>query len=117
MNQGLGLVARRLAWPVLITVIIAAVFGFGVLPTRSYLDRRQQVAAAEQRLADIEHANEQARQQKDRLQTDAEIERQAREHYGMVRRGEEAYKIVPPPQAPTEVPDVWPFERLNRQLG
>jgi cell division protein FtsB len=117
LSPGVGLVARRLAWPVLITVVIAAIFGFGVLPTRSYLDRRQQVAAAEQRLAEVEHANEQARRQKERLQTDAEIERQAREHYGMVKPGEEAYKIVPPPEAPTEVPDVWPFDRLNRQLG
>jgi cell division protein FtsB len=117
LSPGVGLVARRLAWPVLITVVIAAIFGFGVLPTRSYLDRRQQVAAAEDRLAEIEHANEQARQQKERLQTDAEIERRARGDFGLVKRGEEAYKIVPPPQPPTEVPDVWPFERLNRQLG
>jgi cell division protein FtsB len=115
--ERVGLVARRLAWPVLITVVVAAVFGFGVVPTRSYLDRRQQVAAAEARLAELERANADAQAQKDKLKTDAEIERQAREHYGLVREGEEAYKIVPPAQAPAEVPDVWPFTRLNRRLG
>jgi cell division protein FtsB len=112
-----GLVARRLAWPVLLTVVVAAVFGFGVVPTRSYLDRRQQVAAAEARLAELEHANAQARDRRDGLQTDAEVERLAREHYGLVKEGEEAYKIVPPPRPPVDIPDVWPFERLNRRLG
>jgi cell division protein FtsB len=117
VTSGVGLVARRLAWPVLITVVIAAVFGFGVVPARSYLDRRQQVAAAEERLAEIEQVNADARARRDKLQTEAEIERLARERYGLVKRGEEAYKIVPPPQEPAEVPDVWPFERLNRRLG
>jgi cell division protein FtsB len=112
-----GLVARRLAWPVLITVVVAAVFGFGVVPTRSYLDRRQQVTAAEERLAELEEANAEARQQRERLLSDAEIERLARESYGLVREGEEAYRIVPPAEAPTEIPDVWPFVRLNRRLG
>jgi cell division protein FtsB len=117
VSPRVGLVARRLAWPVLITVVIAAVFGFGVLPTRSYLDRRQQVATAEERLAEIEEANAEARARRDKLQTDAEIERLAREQYGLVRRGEEAYRMVPPAQPPAEVPDVWPFSRLNRRLG
>jgi cell division protein FtsB len=117
VKAGVGLVARRLAWPVLITVVIAAVFGFGVVPTRSYLDRRQQVAAAEARLAELEHANAEARERRDKLQTDGEVERLAREHYGLVKRGEEPYKIVPPAQPAAEVPDVWPFERLNRRLG
>jgi cell division protein FtsB len=118
MNGGrAGFLARRLAWPVVFTVVVGAVLGFGVLPTRSYLDRREQVAAAEARLTELEHANAQAREQRDRLQTDAEVERLAREHYGLVREGEEAYQIVPPPQPPAPVPDVWPFERLNRSLG
>jgi cell division protein FtsB len=112
-----GLVARRLAWPVLLTAVAGAVFGFGIVPTRSYLDRREQVAAAEARLAELEQANAEARAQRDRLQTGAEVERLAREHYGLVKKGEEAYKIVPPPQSPADVPDVWPFERLNRRLG
>jgi cell division protein FtsB len=112
-----GLVARRLAWPVLITVVVAAVFGFGVVPTRSYLDRRQQVAAAEERLAQLERSNADAQAQKDKLKTDAEVEALARDKYGLVKEGEEAYKIVPPPQEPAEIPDVWPFTRLNRRLG
>jgi cell division protein FtsB len=117
VKGGVGLLARRLAWPVLLTVVVGAVFGFGVVPTRSYLDRRQQVAAAEARLAQLEQANAQARDERDRLRTDAEVERLAREHYGLVKPGEEAYKIVPPAQPPADIPDVWPFERLNRRLG
>jgi cell division protein FtsB len=112
-----GPLARRLAWPVVLTVVAAAVFGFGVVPTRSYLDRRQQVNVAEQRLAELEAANAQSREHRDRLQSDAEVERLAREHYGLVKKGEEAYKIVPPPASATGIPDVWPFENLSRRPG
>jgi cell division protein FtsB len=107
-----GLVARRLAWPALLTIVASAVFGFGIVPTRSYLDRREQVAVTEDHLAELEQANARSRQQRDRLRTDAEVERLAREQYGLVKEGEEAYRIVPPPQPPSEIPDVWPFERL-----
>lgn len=114
---GAGLVARRLAWPALLLLAAAAMFGFGVVPARTFLDRREQVAVAEQRLAQLEQANADARQRRDRLETDEEIERLARENYGLVKPGEEAYKIVPPPRPPADIPDVWPFERLGRGLG
>jgi cell division protein FtsB len=102
---------------VLLTVVAATVFGFGIVPTRSYLDRKQQIADAQARLADLERANEDARAHVDRLRTDAEVERLAREQYGLVKQGEEPYKIVPPAQPPVQIPDVWPFDQLHRHLG
>ena len=54
MTTWVGLLARRLGWPVFTTVVVAAVFGFGIVPTRTYLDRRQQVSAAEQQLDDLQ---------------------------------------------------------------
>ena len=117
MISWVGLIARRLAWPVFITVVVVAVFGFGVIPTRTYLDRRQQVTAAEQRLEAVREANDEDKRRIERLGTDAEIERLAREHYGLVHRGEEPYKIVPPPQPPVDIPDVWPFDRLHPDPG
>ena len=50
------------------------------------------------------------------LGTDAEIERLARENYNLVRPGEEAYAVLPPPPPVPELPDTWPFDRLRGVL-
>ena len=107
-----GRVARRLAWPVVATVVLAVVLGVGVVPTRSYLDRKQQVVNTEERLGSLEEANRQAKSRVEALQSDAEIERLAREQYGLVKEGEEPYRILPEPQQTVQIPPVWPFERL-----
>ena len=49
--------------------------------------------------------------------SDDEIEKIAREQYGLVKLGEEAYHVLPPPQDPVEIPDVWPFNRFHKTLG
>jgi hypothetical protein len=57
--------------------------------------------------------NEDLQQRAKRLQTDAEIERLAREQYNLVKPGEEAYAVLPPPSkagapaadAPTPEPE------------
>jgi hypothetical protein len=43
-------------------------------------------------------------QRRQQLQTDAEIERLAREQYGLVKPGEEAFAILPPKPALTPTP-------------
>lgn len=78
-------------------MIVLAVF---VFPTRTYLDQRRQLdqTARELRVLDAQNAALSAEAQK--LQTDAEIERTAREQYHLVRPGEQAFAILPPPAAP-----------------
>ena len=47
-----------------------------------------------------------------------EIERLAREEYGMVLPGEKPYRMLPAPEEPVDLPDTWPFtgaeDWLNR---
>jgi hypothetical protein len=50
------------------------------------------------------------------LQTDAEIERLAREQYGYAKAGEEVYHLLPEARDPVRVPDSWPFEGLGSSL-
>jgi cell division protein FtsB len=107
---------RRLVVPVLATALLLAVLVVGVFPTRSYLAQRRAISSADRSLAQVTGANDEMQAQVDRLQTDQEIERQARENYGLVKAGEEAYHVFPDPQDPPKVPDVWPFSRLQQRL-
>lgn len=104
---------RRLAWPVLLAVLTAGVLVLGVFPTRTYLDQRRTVAAAESRLRELEETNGALEAETRALDDDAEIERLAREQYGLARPGEEVYRVLPPAQDPVVAPRTWPFNGLE----
>jgi len=108
--------ARRILLPVFLVVVTAAVLVIGVLPTRTYLDKRSEVQAAELHLSELEQANAEAQARVDRLDSDAEIERVARRDYGMANPGEEIYVVLPPPAVPVEIPTGWPFSKLHTPL-
>ena len=79
---------------------VAVLFAF-VYPTRTYLHQRKELNAAERRLEVLDHNTKALRHDSDRLQTDAEVERRAREDYGLVRPGETPYVLVPTPSTTT----------------
>ena len=106
---------KRLIVPVLVTVMVALVVVVGIFPTRRYLSQRQAIATAEARVGALTSTNDTMQAQADRLQTDAEIEKQART-YGWVKPGEEPYHILPAPEDPPKVPNVWPFDQLQQRL-
>ena len=75
---------------------VALLFVF-VFPARTLLAQRQQT---EKERSELELLNEQSRRLEEesrRLQSDAEVERMAREQYGFVYPGEHPYVVVPPP--------------------
>jgi cell division protein FtsB len=112
-----GRFARRLAVPLLIVVLSCGVLFLGVFPTRTYLNQRRSTASAESQLSQLQASNAEMQEHADTLQTDAEIERIAREQYGLAKPGEEVYHVLPAPEDPVHAPDVWPFNRLDQQLG
>ena len=95
------------------TVVVLAV---GVLPTRSYLDKRAELDEVEAQLVSLQVANDDAAARAAQLDSDAEIERLARRDYGLAKPGEETYVVLPPPAEPVEVPDGWPFDKLQLRL-
>ena len=76
--------------------MILAVFVFGVFPTGSYVDQRQQLDEAERELSVLESDNEELRGLISRLESDTEIEREAREEFNLVLPNEESYLVLPP---------------------
>jgi cell division protein FtsB len=101
--------AVRAAVYALVAVVVLLVLVFGVFPTRTWLQQRTAAGHASEQLDVLAAENAKLEQRIEALSTDEEIERLARQWYNLVRPGEEAYAVLPPPPAPIELPSVWPF--------
>ncbi len=98
-------------WFALIVVVTIGVLVVAVFPTRSWLQQRSAVTEAERKLAVIETENARLDARITALQDPAEIERVAREKYGLVKPGETAFAILPAPAA-SVLPAGFPFNLL-----
>ncbi|HEX9993322.1 MAG TPA: septum formation initiator family protein, partial [Acidimicrobiales bacterium] len=108
---------RQAVWGLVVSVaLVGALFGF-VFPTRTYLAQRAAADQARERLAVLTAGNEALERRVEELRTPEEIEAVARRDYGLVRPGEEAYAILPPPPPAVHLPDAWPFGRLADRLS
>ena len=107
---------RRRIWALLAVVTVLAFLFLAVFPTRTYLEQRSATRRAEEQRRVLEEENKLLQERVALLGTDAEIERLAREEYNLVRPGEEAYAVLPPPPPPLDLPDGWPFDRLEDAL-
>jgi cell division protein FtsB len=91
---------RRLLLGILAGLALAGFLFAFVYPTRTYLGQREQIRRAEERLTVLRRQTEALERDTKRLEGDAEVERIAREQYGLVRPGETPYVIVPPDSTP-----------------
>ncbi len=103
-------------WALLASVIVVGVLFIGVYPMRTYLAQRTSLHHAERQIDVLKTQNDKLAQQAQQLNTDSEIERLAREQYNLVRPGERAFAILPAPPPPIQLPPVWPFTGLAKQL-
>ncbi|MEP6625678.1 MAG: septum formation initiator family protein [Acidimicrobiia bacterium] len=91
-------VRRRRAFALRASVALVVVIGLlfvVVFPVSAWLDQRASLSQAEQRLATLRRERQRLDRTAHRLRSDAEVERLAREKYGMVHPGEQAYVAVP----------------------
>ncbi len=95
----LRLLKRVVAW-LLFVAVVGGVMAFAVFPTRTFLDQRDDLGAAEERIRLLDAENKRLESRVQKLHTEAEIERLAREQYSLVRPGEEAYAVLPAPGEP-----------------
>lgn len=104
-------------------LLMGAAFLTQVVPYRQIIETQRQVATARAELEALETHNAELHADVSALQTEAEIERLAREKLGYVRPGEKAYVVLdppgtedlepadpaPPPAEKTWVEKVWEF--------
>lgn len=74
---------------------VAVLAGLAVLPARTWLSQRQNMAEAKAELEQIEADVEALEGELDLLTTEDEIERLARENFDLVYPGDESYRIIP----------------------
>ncbi|MBK5221947.1 MAG: septum formation initiator family protein [Acidimicrobiia bacterium] len=101
--------AHRTIWPVLAGLLVLGALFLSVFPTRTWLDQRGAISDSRAELAELDAELGALDERVGALDSPEEIERLAREDYGMVKPGEEAYGILPLPAAPIEIPPGWPF--------
>jgi cell division protein FtsL len=87
-----------------LVVLVGLLFAF-VYPTRTFLDQRADTNKARTQLEVLQSENARLDRESKRLSTDAEIERLAREKYGLVKPGERPFVILPAPSTTTTPPD------------
>ena len=90
----------------LIALVIGGLLVTSGLPLRRYLDVRHNIAALNARDAGLDARAADLEKQKTLLGTDAEVERIAREHLGLVRPGEVPFFVASPPPTPAPAPVV-----------
>lgn len=108
--------ARRIAWTAFLLLVLSGFVGAARLPIHTYLENQAALADTQQQLADVRESNRRMDEELARFDTDAELERVAREQYGWVKPGEEVYHVPQPAEDPVAVPDVWPFTQLHDRL-
>ena len=79
-----------------LVVLVGLLFAF-VYPTRTFLDQRAETNKARAQLEVLQSENARLARESKRLSTDSEIERLAREKYGLVQPGERPFVILPAP--------------------
>ncbi len=108
---------RRIAIGLAVSFVLVLVLLLGVFPTRQWLDQRDELRDRQAELARQQEEQEQLEQRIAVLQTEEEVERMARDEFGMVRPGEDPYRVLPPAVPPVDLPDAWPFAGADDWLN
>lgn len=72
-----------------------------VFPVSAWLDQRSALDQSERRLQTLQRERKRLDREAARMTTPSEVEKVARDRFGMVRPGEQAYAAVPGPSATT----------------
>lgn len=83
-----------------LVVLVGLLFAF-VYPTRTFLDQRDETNKARAQLGVLQAENARLARESKRLSTDGEIERLARQKYGLVKPGERPFVVLPAPSTTT----------------
>lgn len=86
-----------------LVVLVGLLFVF-VYPTRTFLDQRDETNKARAQLEVLQSENARLARESKRLSTDSEIERLARQKYGLVKPGQIPFVILPAPSETTPPP-------------
>ena len=108
---------RRYLFWLFILAMVVVILIWAIQPIRLWLDQREELSTKQQELINIESSNSALEQRAEALQTPEQIELIARQNFGLIREGEEAYAVLPAAPEPLRIPSSWPFTELADALG
>ena len=108
---------RRYLFWLFILALVVVILIWAIQPIRLWLDQREELSTKQQELINIESSNSALEQRAEALQTPEQIELIARQNFGLIREGEEAYAVLPAAPDPLRIPSSWPFTELADALG
>ena len=106
-QQRRGQLALTAVATLIVLALGAALF---VLPIKSWLNQRDQLATRTEELTTLDAANDQLQTEVDRLQTEDGVKQAAREVIDYVEKGEQRITVMPVGLAPTTLPAGWPYD-------
>jgi cell division protein FtsB len=86
-----------------VLVIVGAMYLFAY-PARTYLAQKQAIAVQERTISVLKAEDSKLAGDSSALQSPATIARIARQEYGLVKPGQQAFMVLPPPGAPVSAP-------------
>jgi cell division protein FtsB len=92
---------RRAVRALLVAVTVGGIVFLFFLPGRVWLAQGRAAATANRQQTALSRENDALTQRVAQLESSAYIEQLARQEYGLVRPGEQAYGILPPATPPT----------------
>ncbi len=95
---------RRTVRALLIAVTVGGIVFLFFLPGRVWLAQGRAAATANRQQIALSRENDALTKRVAQLESSAYIEQLARQQYGLVRPGEQAYGILPPATPPTTTP-------------
>lgn len=95
------------------SIACVGVLFVGPFPVRTWWSQRNDAAHLQQQIDVLHEANTKLRTRVKELDDPATVRALARRDYGMVRKGESAYAVLPPPVPANRLPQVWPFVALT----
>jgi cell division protein FtsL len=90
----------------ILALLLVGVLFSSVYPIRRYFQVRSDISQLQHQERALDQQTQQLTQQKTLLQSDAEVERIAREELGMARPGEVPFVIIEPSVAPTPTQNI-----------
>jgi cell division protein FtsB len=99
---------------VVTAAIVAVLF---VLPVRTWLEQRSDLAEKQRQLEVIATANDRLNSEVIRLQTEEGIKEAARDVIGYGEPGEVRISTSPPPPAPLTLPTGWPYDAVSQIIA
>lgn len=108
---------RLFFWLVAMVIAAALIASLFVLPVKSWLQQRDDLAKKQNELAVLSDANAQLAADVNRLQTPDGIKEAARQEVGYVGVGEQRISVLSTPDAPVTLPTGWPYDTIAQIIA